>query len=144
MQLCACALRNVAVVGKIPSRVPALAQSPLLYARSLRTAMAESAVVELKDRFRGCLLGLAIGDAVGTTLDGKNRGSFTPITDMVGGGRYRLLPGQVGARPPCSPLPSCYIYVYSHITPIHFCRMVYASNSGQMIPAWLYCWLKVS
>jgi len=35
------------------------------------------------DHFRGALLGLACGDAVGTTLEFKPRGSFTPITDMV-------------------------------------------------------------
>lgn len=46
------------------------------------------------DRFRGCLLGLAVGDAVGTTLEFKPKGSFTPITDMVGGGPFRLKPGQ--------------------------------------------------
>ena len=38
------------------------------------------------DRFRGCLLGLAAGDALGTTLEFKTPGSFTPIDDMVGGG----------------------------------------------------------
>lgn len=48
----------------------------------------------LKDRFRGCLLVLAIGDAVGTTLEFKPKGSFTPITDMVGGGPFRLKAGQ--------------------------------------------------
>ena len=47
-----------------------------------------------RDRFLGCLLGLAVGDAVGTTLEFKPRGSFTPITDMVGGGPFRLRPGQ--------------------------------------------------
>jgi ADP-ribosyl-[dinitrogen reductase] hydrolase len=46
------------------------------------------------DRFRGCLLGLAVGDAVGTTLEFKPKGSFTPIADMVGGGPFRLKPGQ--------------------------------------------------
>ena len=46
------------------------------------------------DRFLGCLLGLAVGDAVGTALEFKPRGSFTPITDMVGGGPFRLKPGQ--------------------------------------------------
>ena len=60
---------------------------------------ATATAMELRDRFRGSLLGLAVGDAVGTTVDGRNRGSFTPLTDMVGGGRYRLLPGQVGALP---------------------------------------------
>jgi len=46
------------------------------------------------DRFRGCLLGLAVGDAVGTTLEFKPKGSFIPIIDMVGGGPFRLKPGE--------------------------------------------------
>lgn len=46
------------------------------------------------DRFRGCLLGLAVGDAVGTTVEFKPRGSFPPVTDMVGGGPFSLQPGQ--------------------------------------------------
>ncbi len=46
------------------------------------------------DRYRGCLLGLATGDAVGTTLEFKPPGTFTPIKDMVGGGPFALQPGQ--------------------------------------------------
>jgi ADP-ribosylglycohydrolase len=46
------------------------------------------------DRFRGCLLGLAVGDALGTTLEFKTQGTFTPIEDMVGGGPFGLEPGQ--------------------------------------------------
>lgn len=46
------------------------------------------------DRYRGCLLGLATGDALGTTLEFEDPGSFKPITDMVGGGPFRLAPGQ--------------------------------------------------
>ena len=46
------------------------------------------------DRTRGALLGLATGDAVGTTLEFKPRGSFEPITDMVGGGPFSIAPGQ--------------------------------------------------
>ncbi|MEZ4697598.1 MAG: ADP-ribosylglycohydrolase family protein [Rhodothermales bacterium] len=46
------------------------------------------------DRARGCLLGLAVGDAVGTTLEFSYRGSFEPIDDMVGGGPFGLTPGQ--------------------------------------------------
>ena len=45
------------------------------------------------DRFSGCLLGLAAGDAVGTTVEFQPRGSFTPLTDMVGGGPFRLPAG---------------------------------------------------
>ena len=47
-----------------------------------------------RDRFRGCLLGLAAGDALGTTLEFKRPGSFEPIDDMVGGGPHRLQTGQ--------------------------------------------------
>ncbi len=46
------------------------------------------------NHFRGCLLGLAVGDAVGTTVEFKPRGSFAPLTDMVGGGPFHLQPGQ--------------------------------------------------
>ena len=45
------------------------------------------------DRYRGCLLGLAAGDALGTTLEFRRPGSFKPITDVVGGGPFRLEPG---------------------------------------------------
>lgn len=50
--------------------------------------------MELSDRKKGCLVGLAVGDAVGTTLEFRQRGTFEPITDMVGGGPFDLLPGQ--------------------------------------------------
>lgn len=46
------------------------------------------------ERFRGCLLGLAVGDAVGTTVEFRPRGTFEPLTDMVGGGPFSLSPGQ--------------------------------------------------
>ena len=47
-----------------------------------------------EERFTGCLLGLACGDAVGTTVEFKPRGSFAPVTDMLGGGPFHLKPGQ--------------------------------------------------
>jgi ADP-ribosyl-[dinitrogen reductase] hydrolase len=43
---------------------------------------------------RGALLGLACGDAVGTAVEFSSRGSFRPVTDMVGGGPFGLAPGQ--------------------------------------------------
>lgn len=49
---------------------------------------------ERLDRARGCLLGLAVGDAIGTTVEFKPRGSFTPMTDMVGGGPFGLKAGE--------------------------------------------------
>lgn len=51
-------------------------------------------MISAKMRYQGCLLGLAVGDALGTTLEFKPPGRFTPINDMVGGGPFRLKPGQ--------------------------------------------------
>ena len=45
-------------------------------------------------RARGALLGLACGDAVGTTVEFCARGSFAPLTDLVGGGPFHLRPGE--------------------------------------------------
>jgi len=46
------------------------------------------------DRARGALIGLAVGDALGTTLEFQRPGSFEPIDDLVGGGPFGLEPGQ--------------------------------------------------
>lgn len=46
------------------------------------------------DRAIGCLLGLAVGDALGTTLEFTRRDAHPPLTDMVGGGPFRLQPGE--------------------------------------------------
>jgi len=50
--------------------------------------------MELRERYRGALLGLAVGDALGTTLEFERPETFTAITDMVGGGPFNLKPGQ--------------------------------------------------
>jgi len=50
--------------------------------------------VELRERFHGCLLGLAVGDALGTSLEFSLPGTFEPISDMLGGGPFELQPGQ--------------------------------------------------
>ena len=42
------------------------------------------------DRYRGALLGLAAGDALGTAVEFEEPGTFVPLTDMVGGGSFRL------------------------------------------------------
>lgn len=49
---------------------------------------------DLQGRARGALLGLAVGDALGTTLEFRSPGTFEPIDDMLGGGPWRLEPGQ--------------------------------------------------
>jgi ADP-ribosyl-[dinitrogen reductase] hydrolase len=51
-------------------------------------------VVSARSRARGAFLGLAVGDALGTTVEFRARGSFEPLTDMVGGGPFALEPGQ--------------------------------------------------
>jgi ADP-ribosylglycohydrolase len=48
----------------------------------------------MRDRVRGALIGLAVGDAVGTTVEFKRPGTFAPVTDMVGGGPFGLRPGE--------------------------------------------------
>jgi len=50
--------------------------------------------MDITERYRGSLLGLAVGDAVGTTLEFRLPGLFDPIDDMVGGGPFGLEPGQ--------------------------------------------------
>lgn len=57
--------------------------------------MTENSTPDLSlSRYRGCLLGLAVGDALGTTLEFAPPGSFTPISDMIGGGPFNLAPGE--------------------------------------------------
>lgn len=55
--------------------------------------MEENTNLSARDRAVGALIGLAAGDAVGTTLEFMRPGSFTPITDMVGGGPFGLPAG---------------------------------------------------
>ena len=45
-------------------------------------------------RYRGALLGLAAGDALGTTIEFTTPGQFAPIGDMIGGGPFDLKPGE--------------------------------------------------
>ena len=55
--------------------------------------MTRSDADALRDRARGALLGLAVGDALGTTLEFKAKDSYEPLTDH--GGR-RPVPAQGG------------------------------------------------
>jgi ADP-ribosyl-[dinitrogen reductase] hydrolase len=48
----------------------------------------------IEDRAIGALLGLAIGDAIGTTLEFRARDGYQPLTDMVGGGPFDLKVGE--------------------------------------------------
>lgn len=48
----------------------------------------------MMDRKRGCLFGLAVGDALGAAVEFKPPGSFTPVTEYRGGGPHGLGPGE--------------------------------------------------
>ena len=48
----------------------------------------------IEDRAIGALLGLAIGDAIGTTLEFRARDTYEALTDMVGGGPFSLKVGE--------------------------------------------------
>ena len=50
--------------------------------------------VRVLDRARGAMIGLAIGDALGTTIEFQARDSYPKQTEMSGGGPFRLAPGQ--------------------------------------------------
>ena len=49
---------------------------------------------ELINRQRGCLYGLAVGDALGAAVEFKRPGTFEPVTGYRDGGPHRLKPGQ--------------------------------------------------
>ena len=46
------------------------------------------------ERFRGSLLGLAAGDALGTTVEFHEPGTFEPVLEISGGGVFHLAPGE--------------------------------------------------
>lgn len=48
----------------------------------------------IRDRAIGAVLGLAVGDAIGTTLEFETRDTYPHLTDMIGGGPFRLQPGE--------------------------------------------------
>lgn len=49
---------------------------------------------KLKNRKRGVLFGLAIGDALGAAVEFQAPGTFEPVSDFRGGGPFGLKPGQ--------------------------------------------------
>lgn len=63
-------------------------------ADQLKATHLKSKIVNLSERFRGALLGLACGDAVGTTVEFRQRGTFPLVADMMGGGPFKLKAGE--------------------------------------------------
>lgn len=54
----------------------------------------DTSMAAVRERAIGSLIGLAIGDALGTTLEFSARDSRPRLTGMKGGGPFRLEPGQ--------------------------------------------------
>lgn len=50
--------------------------------------------MDLKNRYRGTMMGLATGDALGVPGEFLPRGSYPKITEIIGGGPFRLQPGE--------------------------------------------------
>lgn len=50
--------------------------------------------IPLIDRYRGSLMGLAVGDALGAAVEFMPPGTFPPLTDMIGGGPHGVMPGE--------------------------------------------------
>lgn len=48
----------------------------------------------VRDRALGAFIGLAVGDALGTTLEFETRDAKPPVNDMVGGGPFSLKAGE--------------------------------------------------
>ena len=51
-------------------------------------------MLDISKKISNCLLGLAVGDALGCTLEFKKPNTFEPITTIVGGGYHKLEAGQ--------------------------------------------------
>jgi ADP-ribosyl-[dinitrogen reductase] hydrolase len=63
------------------------------YRRSQAQSPALCSSHDLRERFLGCLFGLAVGDALSVTTQSRSGGGFKPMTDIVGGGVFEVPAG---------------------------------------------------
>lgn len=78
-----------------PGAIETMQQEKYVLRQSaLGERMPECTDEAIRDRAIGALLGLAVGDAIGTTLEFKRRDTYEPLSDMVGGGPFGLKPGE--------------------------------------------------
>lgn len=86
------AIRRVRAVR--PGAIQNWAQQAYVERCTLREpAVARRTADHIRDRALGAFLGLAVGDAVGTTLEFSRRDVQPRLKDMVGGGPFGLPPG---------------------------------------------------
>jgi len=77
-----------------PGAIETSAQERWVKKGKLEQLVSTSDTEAIRNRAIGALVGLAVGDAVGTTLEFKPKPSHPILTDMVGGGPFKLKPGQ--------------------------------------------------
>lgn len=98
----AAALKHLNELWRANERSKAWPQTPetpeqIEFVRRWRAASASAFASEelvaarnLRERYRGALVGLAVGDALGAAVQHRKPGSFTPVNDMLGGGPFQL------------------------------------------------------
>jgi ADP-ribosyl-[dinitrogen reductase] hydrolase len=83
-----------AVRAARPGAIETSAQADYVRQQSVASRTVATSRADIVDRGLGALLGLAVGDAIGTTLEFAARDSYQPVTDMTGGGPFHLKPGE--------------------------------------------------
>ncbi|HZF15568.1 MAG TPA: ADP-ribosylglycohydrolase family protein [Steroidobacteraceae bacterium] len=63
---------------------------PGIYEEDLGGQVGLDVAKNLRDRFHGALVGLAVGDALGVSVQYRKPGTFTPLGDVIGGGPFEL------------------------------------------------------
>jgi ADP-ribosylglycohydrolase len=63
---------------------------PSVYSAEAGGAVELEVAKNLRDRYLGALIGLAVGDALGVSLQFRKPGTFTPLGDIIGGGPFEL------------------------------------------------------
>lgn len=87
------AIRDVRA-ARSPDAIENRAQEDWIYAGKTVIHQPDVNPAALRDRAMGALVGLAVGDAVGTTIEFSPKPSRAVLHDMVGGGPFGLKAGQ--------------------------------------------------
>ncbi|MEQ9015740.1 MAG: ADP-ribosylglycohydrolase family protein [Marinovum algicola] len=89
----ATARRLAAAPASVAGAPPVSPGEPALPSAANPTSSSPADDAGRRDRALGALVGLAVGDAIGTTLEFTARDSRPPLDDMIGGGPFHLAPG---------------------------------------------------
>ena len=84
-----------AVRAARPGAIETAAQArDVMAVRPRAEAVSDTSLDAMRRRAQGAFLGLAVGDAIGTTLEFSARDTLPRLTGMIGKGPFRLEPGQ--------------------------------------------------